>query len=640
MFDYAEGMTSHPSGPACATLSDAAAVLATVTDWVDALAPEALGELLTLIDRVGAAAEGARVAVTATALAHGLPAAGGQRPRDWVREHAPTVRQGGLGAVLTLAGRLVEHRDGLSTRLRVPPDSPLGWVWPQVCSGRVAPHLAVGVLDELDRLTPRLVAEAVPTVARALIDLGVSDGPCAMRRLRPALLARYGQDGELQRVQAALAGHAYLSQPRVQSGDLTEYRLAMTPEQAVTLEAAIGSLAGPRPDPDTGARDPRGAGQRRVEALTQVCAATLGPATTPPLAPVGHRNGSEHSAGHRSAGHRSAGHRSAGERCAVDHDSCADGGADSDGSGDQGGSGGSGRSVRGVPSGSGATVHVVINLTDLSAVLREQVIRAVTTSTMTSTGSSAVHAAGLVDRSRPGVPDPGEQWMPADFTEAGARLPGAGGAGTVLGSWATGTLLSPDTVRRLACTAEIIPHVLGAEGETLDLGRAVRLFTRAQRAALLRRDRHCTYPGCTAPADWCRVHHIRHWLDGGRTDLDNATLLCQHHHSIVHTRRLTAHLAASPDQPGRHITWDLTPHSYDTPAPHTSHSRTPHSRTPDPRTPDPRTPDPRPPGITHLLHQLAPWLIPPDPHDPNAGIHPWQPVWPSDLDPDLLHRSA
>ena len=57
----------------------------------------------------------------------------------------------------------------------------------------------------------------------------------------------------------------------MESGDLTEYQLLMTPEQAAALEAAIGPLSAPAPNEVTGERDHRPAGQRRVEALTEVC---------------------------------------------------------------------------------------------------------------------------------------------------------------------------------------------------------------------------------------------------------------------------------------------------------------------------------------------------------------------------------
>ena len=52
-------------------------------------------------------------------------------------------------------------------------------------------------------------------------------------------------------------------------------------------------------------------------------------------------------------------------------------------------------------------------------------------------------------------------------------LKGRTGAGTTL----TGDLLAPETVRRMACDAAIIPAVLGARSELLDLGRTVRLAT-------------------------------------------------------------------------------------------------------------------------------------------------------------------
>lgn len=51
------------------------------------------------------------------------------------------------------------------------------------------------------------------------------------------------------------------------------------------------------------------------------------------------------------------------------------------------------------------------------------------------------------------------------------------GAGKVLGSRASDTLIGPDTVRKIACDAAIIPAVLGSDGEVVDLGRQVRLFT-------------------------------------------------------------------------------------------------------------------------------------------------------------------
>ncbi|WP_040632921.1 HNH endonuclease signature motif containing protein [Mobilicoccus pelagius] len=56
----------------------------------------------------------------------------------------------------------------------------------------------------------------------------------------------------------------------------------------------------------------------------------------------------------------------------------------------------------------------------------------------------------------------------------------------------------------------------------------------SQRIALALRGKGCTYPGCQAPPVWCDGHHIRHWADGGTTDLPDIALLCRHHHTVVH----------------------------------------------------------------------------------------------------------
>jgi hypothetical protein len=94
--------------------------------------------------------------------------------------------------------------------------------------------------------------------------------------------------------------------------------------------------------------------------------------------------------------------------------------------------------------------------------------------------------------------------------------------------------LSADEARRLACTAQIVPAVLGGDSEILDLGRTRRLFSPAQRKALRLRDQRCRAEGCTIPATWTEAHHLQSWHTGGPTDLTNAILLCSHHHHRAH----------------------------------------------------------------------------------------------------------
>jgi hypothetical protein len=103
-----------------------------------------------------------------------------------------------------------------------------------------------------------------------------------------------------------------------------------------------------------------------------------------------------------------------------------------------------------------------------------------------------------------------------------------------------GTLMTASEARRLACNAQIIPAVLGGKSEVLELGRARRLFTPAQRRALRLRDRHCRSEGCTIPATWTEAHHLTPWSSAGRTDLANGILLCSQHHHRAHDTRYVA----------------------------------------------------------------------------------------------------
>ena len=100
-----------------------------------------------------------------------------------------------------------------------------------------------------------------------------------------------------------------------------------------------------------------------------------------------------------------------------------------------------------------------------------------------------------------------------------------------------GTITASEA-RRLACTARLLPAVLGTDSEPLDLGRTARLFSPAQRKAMRLRDRTCRATGCTVPATWCEAHHFgRPWASGGKTDLAAGKLLCNWHHHRAHDDR-------------------------------------------------------------------------------------------------------
>ncbi|WP_410654990.1 DUF222 domain-containing protein [Amycolatopsis sp. lyj-112] len=88
--------------------------------------------------------------------------------------------------------------------------------------------------------------------------------------------------------------------------------------------------------------------------------------------------------------------------------------------------------------------------------------------------------------------------------------------------------------RIAACDCLMLPIVMSAAGEPLDVGRIKRFVTPGQRRALNARDRGCSFPGCQRRPKRCHAHHIHHWADGGMTDLRNLCLLCSFHHRLIH----------------------------------------------------------------------------------------------------------
>ncbi|SDX63719.1 HNH endonuclease [Amycolatopsis xylanica] len=94
--------------------------------------------------------------------------------------------------------------------------------------------------------------------------------------------------------------------------------------------------------------------------------------------------------------------------------------------------------------------------------------------------------------------------------------------------------ISATEARLLACDCKVIPVTLGSHGEPLDVGRAQRLATPAQRRALAIRDGGCAFPGCDAPPQQCTAHHIVFWAHHGETRIDNLVLLCGRHHRLIH----------------------------------------------------------------------------------------------------------
>jgi hypothetical protein len=95
-------------------------------------------------------------------------------------------------------------------------------------------------------------------------------------------------------------------------------------------------------------------------------------------------------------------------------------------------------------------------------------------------------------------------------------------------------LIDVETVQQVACDATVVIGVDDDVGHTMYEGRARRFPSDAQRREVMRRDRHCRFPGCSN-VTFTNVHHIVPWKPGGRTDLDNLALTCLYHHHLVHS---------------------------------------------------------------------------------------------------------
>ncbi len=206
-----------------------------------------------------------------------------------------------------------------------------------------------------------------------------------------------------------------------------------------------------------------------------------------------------------------------------------------------------GRSAEGAPASSGQTDY------EMRSVRFNDTFRTVTAQLPPE--SYAEVRAALEARARR-IPSDGEtRWDQrlCDGFLALVRGGGAGGKGShavvahvplaslldeaseLAGELERGELISGETVRRIACDATIILAVDDDVGHTMYEGRTRRDPTEAQRREIMRRDRHCRFPGCTN-VTFTNVHHIEPWKPDGRTDLPNLVLLCDHHHHRVHSR--------------------------------------------------------------------------------------------------------
>ncbi|WP_080796450.1 HNH endonuclease signature motif containing protein [Corynebacterium pacaense] len=112
--------------------------------------------------------------------------------------------------------------------------------------------------------------------------------------------------------------------------------------------------------------------------------------------------------------------------------------------------------------------------------------------------------------------------------------PRTGGRSWMAGVGYLGPLLARDWKKRVAKEVE-----LDAMDSAVEKGYRP---SQRMRAAVIARDAHCRFPGCSVPADRCQLDHVRPWAAGGPTAMWNLMCLCQHHHNMKSDGRFTPEL--------------------------------------------------------------------------------------------------
>ena len=123
-----------------------------------------------------------------------------------------------------------------------------------------------------------------------------------------------------------------------------------------------------------------------------------------------------------------------------------------------------------------------------------------------------------------------EVMLTIDRNELAARQSAGGARYHVEPDWG----IDEEDARQIACDADLTEFIQDARGNLLNYERRRRIVpARLLRALKLRDQNRCRFPGC-AHQRYVEAHHVRHWIDGGETCLENLVLLCGAHHRLLH----------------------------------------------------------------------------------------------------------
>ena len=192
------------------------AVLSAATDMVKDLPPGVtrltgsdLDAVLPVIDGLAALAGAGRYTITAEAEQRGEVASSqAGTTAQWVADRCPSLDARDAG----LVAKAVRE---LATPL-------LADAATAVAEGRLSVPASCVVAAEWRQLEPLVEPAAAEAVLAGLVAMGEVDGSAGVRRLRPAMLARYGLGERLQEAEDRHAGLTVLSCGHDIGGGITE----------------------------------------------------------------------------------------------------------------------------------------------------------------------------------------------------------------------------------------------------------------------------------------------------------------------------------------------------------------------------------------------------------------------------------
>jgi len=116
------------------------------------------------------------------------------------------------------------------------------------------------------------------------------------------------------------------------------------------------------------------------------------------------------------------------------------------------------------------------------------------------------------------------------FVDASEAAASNGEAGVTV---AGGPRVGEAAIEAILCDGIIEVTARTSDGRPLRMGRRTKAISPQLRRFVMDRDGAvCTIAGCTSRYR-LQVHHIKRWIDGGRTDPENLTTVCWFHHQVV-----------------------------------------------------------------------------------------------------------